>query len=131
MPENTSTPDQPAAELAQEVEDTSPALTAQPAAPEQPTPPAGPPLFVTLPIAITKDALAGLYGFRQTSNEHPIVIDNREWPAGSMIFVGFVGKFDLGDRLFHGVLRFSAPSPGQPYVARDFAELAAVLRGDE
>lgn len=131
MPVDESSSVQPAAELAHEVYDASPpALTAQPAAPEQRPEPAGPPLFVTSPIAITKDALAGLYGFRQASNEHPIVIDGREWAAGSMIFVGFKGRLMLEDRLYHGVLRFSAPSPDQPYAARDFAELAAILRGD-
>ncbi len=63
------------------------------------------------------------------------MIDGREWPAGSMIFVDFVGRLkgrlEPNDRRYHGVLRFSAPAPGQPYAARDFAELAALLRGDE
>ena len=66
---------------------------------------------IELPVVIEKKMLSGITRLRGGVNSDSVTIGPTSYAKDTLVFLGFRGRIDLRDKLYHGVFVFRKAQP--------------------
>ncbi len=62
--------------------------------------------MIEIPAVIDKEDIVVLGSLKGLANDGHVTIDGTRHSVGRLVFRGFAGGLDIGDHMYHGVVRF-------------------------